>query len=198
MASASDEEANILFMPQGWNTVNPEERYAFTRSLYRIRKQYNPKLGFLQALFIEFEFGPHLPPILTFSGRTDLDLYGDDWGPWRYTGEVSDCKRHGFGKCTWHTHPGWGIAVYTGQWQSGRMCGEGELRRPNGNVYKGQLQAGKMHGRGKYMWATGRVYEGEWSEDKIEGRGKMTAADGSIEHDGWWENDEPVAEDPRL
>ena len=171
---------------------------------------------FADSGFALGQYSGSVTALTYLSGSTDLDLYEDDWGPWRYTGEVLNGKRHGSGTCTWHKHPGGGVAVYTGQWQSGRMFGEGKLTRPDGNVYEGQLQAGKMHGRGTYTWATGRVYEGDyvldmqqgtgkyrydnghvyegqWHKGMIHGWGTMRDANGAVEYVGRWENDEPVA-----
>jgi hypothetical protein len=128
------------------------------------------------------------------SGSRDVDWYGHDWGPWRYSGEECEGQRHGYGACEWPSHPGGGVASYVGQWQRGCMWGLGRLTRPSGDEYEGQLRDGRMHGRGRFTWATrgGRVYEGQWEDDVIKGRGRMSAADGTVEYDGLWDNDEPV------
>jgi hypothetical protein len=180
-------EASTTILPQGLSTVNVEERYAFVRTLYRIRKQYYPKLAFLQALFIQFEFSQHLPFSLTLRGYHDIDYKGvrpadgTDMGPWRFTGEVLNGLRHGVGTCTWPDRNG-GETTYEGRWAHGLAHGACRVTSARGYVFEGQCYNGIKHGRGKFMYTSGDVYEVEYDDKgELQGKDTMTfAANGVV------------------
>jgi hypothetical protein len=60
----------------------------------------------------------------------------------------------------------------------------------HGNEYKGEWENGKMHGNGIMKFADGDVYEGEWENGKEHGSGVMTFADrfDGYVYEGAWEN----------
>lgn len=104
---------------------------------------------------------------------------------------------HGHGRC--HVP---GVATYTGQWQNGRMHGEGEYVPAGGSVtfrgrfkrgarfgfgdlshtdgwrYEGHYLNGKRHGHGKWTDNEGQVLEGQWRQGRFEGRGRVILSDG--------------------
>jgi hypothetical protein len=180
------EDSSFAILPQGLSTVSVEGRYAFTRFLYRIRKQYHSKLHFLQAMFIQFEFGPHLPLTLTLTGNHDNisigPTNGTDMGPWSYTGEALNGLRHGVGTCTWPSADRKGATTYSGAWKEGLPHGACRVTSARGYVYEGTHRNGTKQGKGKYMYATGDVYEVEYDEQGkvLSGNDKMTFANGVV------------------
>jgi hypothetical protein len=183
--SASSKSASI---PLGLSTADAEKRYAFTRFLYQIRKRNYPKLNFLQALFIQYEFGPHLPAILTLTGDMDNMAIGptQELGPWTYTGEVLNGLRHGTGTCTWPDRKG-GVTKYVGQWQHNLAHGTCLVTSARGYVYEGSYHSGIKHGRGKYVYTTGDVYECNYDQGQLHGKDRLTIAVGGAVHEREWQ-----------
>ena len=65
------------------------------------------------------------------------------------------------------------------------IFGKGEWE---GDKYVGEWEDGKLHGQGIYTYADGGKYVGQWEDGKFHGQGTYTYADGKIEK-GLWEED---------
>lgn len=83
--------------------------------------------------------------------------------------------------------------VFSGQWRSQKMWGEGQMTWPNGQTYVGTFRANKKHGFGKFSWPDGRSYEGQWEGGKQHGKGTYTDSEGR-EWTGFWEHGKKAAE----
>lgn len=90
----------------------------------------------------------------------------------KYTGEIQDGKREGFGKL----EQSWG-GTYEGHFKNNKKDGQGSLVVP-GSRYEGAWKEDKRSGFGTKVWANGRRYEGEWVDDEIEGQGRWRWGDG--------------------
>lgn len=74
-----------------------------------------------------------------------------------YEGEYEDGKVHGQGTYTWSDG-----TVYEGSFESGLPHGQGRLTWPSGGVYEGSFESGLKHGDGRITWPSGDVYEGKF------------------------------------
>jgi hypothetical protein len=90
----------------------------------------------------------------------------------KYTGEVLNGKREGFGKL----EQSWG-GTYEGHFKNNKKDGQGSMVVP-GSRYEGQWKEDKRSGFGSKVWTNGRRYEGEWVNDEIEGQGRWRWGDG--------------------
>ena len=93
-----------------------------------------------------------------------------------------DCHS-GYGTYTYQSG-----AKYIGQFQDGKIHGDGILYFSNGNKYIGQWVNHYRQGRGKLIFAVGDVYEGDFNQSKFSGRGTMTFANGD-RYEGQWADD---------
>ncbi len=64
--------------------------------------------------------------------------------------------------------------------QSQKLCGNGKIINPQGDIKQGQFKYGLLHGPGKMTFKHGKIYEGEFKSDMLHGLGKMTFSDGRI------------------
>ena len=71
-------------------------------------------------------------------------------------------------------------AVYEGEFQHGKLHGQGKITDADGSVREGEFQNGKLHGPGKITYTDGDVYEGEYQAGALHGQGKVTDADGNV------------------
>merc|ERR1711879_346882 len=61
--------------------------------------------------------------------------------------------------------------VYYGNWENGKMKGEGVMRFKSGDVYEGRFLENKFHGAGKYFFANGAELNGTFLEGSLDGFG---------------------------
>ncbi|KAL9187523.1 hypothetical protein ACHAXT_001626 [Thalassiosira profunda] len=102
-----------------------------------------------------------------------------------YRGDWENGKLHGNGTLKWIDG-----SMYVGEFQRQNLHGTGKMRYSNGGVYEGRWEDGKPNGVGKMEYAAGRkvkYYEGEWVNGKQHGYGTMKWVDGSV-HAGEWLN----------
>lgn len=111
----------------------------------------------------------------------------------RYEGEWSKGKKHGFGKLVmgdgsfyegefkFGEIEGKGRRIwknngnsYSGEFSRGEMHGEGEMTYKDGSKYTGTFVWNVRHGQGVYEDAKGNTYEGAWYQNKKHGRGTQT------------------------
>jgi len=66
-------------------------------------------------------------------------------------------------------------AVYEGNWENGRMNGQGVVLYKSGVSFKGNWKKGMYHGNGKITYKLGitRAYTGEWHFNKRHGAGTI-------------------------
>lgn len=82
--------------------------------------------------------------------------------------------------------------LYDGEWQYGRMWGNGKLYDKNNKpLFEGSFLKGVRQGYGVlFNSSTGKsVYEGNWSNDQRSGSGKAFNDDGKLIYNGNWAND---------
>jgi hypothetical protein len=103
----------------------------------------------------------------------------------RYTGELRDGKRMGFGKQVWPDgdaarladkslkYPG---VSYEGQWRDDLKHGTGVYKTPNGNVFQGKWVEGQKSGRGEVTYPDGTTFE-VWAPEREEESQKAAAHD---------------------
>jgi|APSaa5957512535_1039671.scaffolds.fasta_scaffold220147_1 hypothetical protein len=79
----------------------------------------------------------------------------------KYTGEIVDNLRHGFGKGVWKNK------TYKGYWKNDLYHGSGVEQHQDGSGYAGDFFEGKKTGNGKQFHKDGSFYEGRWENDKL-------------------------------
>jgi hypothetical protein len=83
-------------------------------------------------------------------------------------------------------------AMYEGEFENGRMHGQGTSRDAAGCVYRGTFCRGAAHGQGSCTWSEQWRYEGEWDMDRREGKGtlqQLNVDDGEV-YNGEWKQDQ--------
>jgi hypothetical protein len=83
-------------------------------------------------------------------------------------------------------------AMYEGEFENGRMHGQGTSRDAAGCVYRGTFCRGAAHGLGACTWSEQWRYEGEWVMDRREGKGtlqQLNVDDGEV-YSGEWKQDQ--------
>ena len=90
-----------------------------------------------------------------------------------YAGEFEDGRVHGQGTYTFSDG-----TKYRGAFADGNFHGEGRLTWPSGAVYEGAFQGGQMDGMGKLSWPSGAVYQGNFTAGRINGSGTLSWPDG--------------------
>lgn len=66
-----------------------------------------------------------------------------------------------------------GAWTYEGEWENGKITGEGVLTFAAGSRYEGEFDTGTLNGYGKYYEKDTLVYEGEWRYDMPHGQGTL-------------------------
>ena len=69
---------------------------------------------------------------------------------------------------------------YEGNWDAGRIMGQGTRRYVTGVVYTGAFDDSQPHGRGVMERPGGLRYDGEWAHGMREGQGTITYPDLAI------------------
>ncbi|GMI11168.1 hypothetical protein TrVE_jg4502 [Triparma verrucosa] len=122
-----------------------------------------------------------------------------------YEGELLNSQRHGFGvfvyknghiyEGSWRKNLEHGSGtifdakrqiVYTGEFEKGRLTGQGTYFFSDGGKYTGEFRDNLRHGTGEYRYPNKNVYVGEWKDDLFWGKGKYTWANGEGSFDGDW------------
>jgi hypothetical protein len=78
---------------------------------------------------------------------------------------------------------------YVGEFQDGKLNGQGTYTYPNGSKYVGEFKDDKFSGQGTYTNASGDKYVGEFKDYKFNGQGTFYSPNGSILYQGIWAND---------
>ncbi len=99
-------------------------------------------------------------------------LEDKEWKESKYTGEMKDGKKHGYGVLMWADG-----GRYEGEWKDGKEHGHGVMvwgpdTEWAGDRYEGGMENGKTHGRGTYYFANGDKCEGGWKDNSLSGTGK--------------------------
>ena len=76
---------------------------------------------------------------------------------------------------------------YIGEWQDGKLHGQGTYTWADGDNYVGEFKGGKQHGQGTYNYANGEKYVGEWQDGKKHGQGIYTDVNGD-KYVGEWQD----------
>eukprot|EP00730_Choanoeca_flexa_P019199 TRINITY_DN9370_c0_g1_i1.p2 TRINITY_DN9370_c0_g1~~TRINITY_DN9370_c0_g1_i1.p2 ORF type:complete len:244 (+),score=26.24 TRINITY_DN9370_c0_g1_i1:209-940(+) len=76
-------------------------------------------------------------------------------------------------------------AVYSGNWEAGKLTGQCKIQYADGSVYQGDAKDTKRHGFGNLTDADGNIYSGEWINDKRHGHGCQTWTWG-LSYQGEW------------
>ena len=90
-----------------------------------------------------------------------------------YTGEFHYGVPAGSGKITFRNGD-----VFQGDMRNGTMT-NGSMKFANRNEYLGEFQNGKMHGQGAMILSNGDAYNGTWKNGEADGEGTYKKADGS-------------------
>ncbi|CAN1828908.1 Phosphatidylinositol 4-phosphate 5-kinase 7 [Linum perenne] len=121
-----------------------------------------------------------------------------------YIGDFKGQLPQGKGKYTWLQDG----TVYDGEWEEGKMTGNGQMLWPGGSKYEGEFSGGYIHGTGTFTHVDGSeyrgcwrmnirhgigtkkysnsdVYEGSWKEGVHEGKGKYTWSNGNVYVGNW-------------
>lgn len=103
---------------------------------------------------------------------------------WTYVGDWENGRMNGEGTQTWAEGHS-----YTGQFLNNVLNGHGSARWKHASggmmVYIGEYRNDKKHGFGKFTWPSGRKYEGEWERGERHGVGVDSSAKG-LEIRGKW------------
>ena len=81
--------------------------------------------------------------------------------------------------------------IYKGNFQNGRINGQGILYFENGDKYLGSWVDQKREGKGKLAFVNGDEYIGQFSDNKMHGTGIMTYASGD-RYEGKWVRNQPT------
>jgi len=100
----------------------------------------------------------------------------------RYIGKMVKGLPHGYGVKTWPDGK-----KYQGNWQRGKMHGNGELLISEGESFTGEFRFGLPWGLGIRKWANGDYYEGEYCKGYQQGSGLFISRDQGWKYDGQWE-----------
>jgi hypothetical protein len=69
---------------------------------------------------------------------------------------------------------------YEGNWENGKMHGQGTYYYPFGNKYEGNWKNGTMHGKGTYTYRFGKKYTGDWDNNQKHGKGISNDGEGNV------------------
>ena len=61
--------------------------------------------------------------------------------------------------------------MYIGNWEDGRMHGEGTYLALDGSIYNGEYKHDYRTGEGAIIYSTGHGWSGEWNKGKQDGTG---------------------------
>jgi hypothetical protein len=92
-----------------------------------------------------------------------------------YTGQWQSSRRHGDGQMQYAADG----SIYDGQWCSGQRHGSAVLTGADGSTHTGGWQDDLMHGPGVQVTAAGTKLEGSWSQGDLEGDVSFTIRDAS-------------------
>ncbi len=95
-----------------------------------------------------------------------------------------DCK-NGYGTYLYRSG-----AKYIGNFQNGKIHGQGILQFSNGDRYAGDWQDQHRQGRGRYTFKNGDVYVGDFQASNFQGQGEMHYANGD-RYMGQWLDSAP-------
>ena len=101
----------------------------------------------------------------------------------KYAGEFNNGKISGQGTYTWFNGD-----QYIGQFVDGSTNGYGSLTFAIGDTYVGEVKDNQFHGKGTFTHADGTQYVGEHKKGKRSGLGTLTYSAG-IKYTGKWKND---------
>ena len=59
------------------------------------------------------------------------------------------------------------MSAYEGDWEFGKMTGEGMQTFPNGKVFQGKFRGGKFEGLGKTVYNDGTYQEGNYEDGQL-------------------------------
>ena len=113
--------------------------------------------------------------------------WGDDMGPFNWSGACVDGKASGEGRLTYLG----GKGVFEGTMRAGKMHGYGTVTLSGSFRYEGGLRDGMQHGTGTTTYANGDRFEGEYRDGQFHGRGVQYFTDGTV-ITCEWRDDEPV------
>ncbi len=87
-----------------------------------------------------------------------------------YQGELNDNKLpHGLGRLTFREDDGMDRKYYEGQWNDGKISGQGKMVFASGDIYDGGLEDGIPHGHGTFTYSSGDVETAEWENGNRHG-----------------------------
>jgi hypothetical protein len=86
-----------------------------------------------------------------------------DW--YKYSGEFSNGRFHGYGKLENSKY------TYEGQFKNGALEGKGKFKYADGGAYEGDVLIGKLNGKGILTYPNGDIYEGEFLDGIRTGKG---------------------------
>jgi len=80
------------------------------------------------------------------------------------------------------------VLDYKGEFDDGRMDGDGVLYHWNGKPeYDGDFKEGLYHGKGTLYYYDGTIkYEGKWKKGYYDNKGTLYYSNGNIEYEGEW------------
>lgn len=82
---------------------------------------------------------------------------------------------------------------YTGDFDSGKECGQGTLKDTDGSLYTGTFKYGMKHGQGTITYQSGSKYTGDFYSGKFHGQGTFETGPNDpngYRYEGRWQNDE--------
>ncbi|XP_062513601.1 MORN repeat-containing protein 1-like isoform X2 [Corticium candelabrum] len=104
--------------------------------------------------------------------------------PGQYVGKQKNNKRHGYGIYVFPNS----FFRYEGQWQDGKLHGQGKLIMKDGSYYQGSFRNDEIEGKGFRTYAfSGDNYEGNFLKGEPCGEGVMTYSNGS-RYEGSWKS----------
>lgn len=93
-----------------------------------------------------------------------------------YEGDFSDDLKHGKGKIIFINEG----EYYEGDFNQGKMTGNGFIKFKDKSFYDGEFLDGNMHGKGTFTWPDGTMYEGQYANNLREGYGEYRWKNGKI------------------